>query len=91
MFHSRLPAEHAKESIRARNKTRLCLLLAGDTRAAQAVCILTGVCLAAEREGAANAVGLCDSMNGKHPIFRLNFPPNFRLNYLRVLGLGFRV
>jgi hypothetical protein len=31
------------------------------------------------------------TMNGKHLIFRLNFPPNFRLNYLRVLGLGFRV
>jgi hypothetical protein len=30
-------------------------------------------------------------LNGKHLIFRLNFPPNFRLNYLRVLGLGFRV
>ncbi len=29
--------------------------------------------------------------NGKHLIFRLNFPPNFRLNCLRVLGLGYRV
>ena len=29
--------------------------------------------------------------NGYHLIFRLNFPPNFRLNYLRVLGIGYRV
>ncbi len=29
--------------------------------------------------------------NGKHLIFRLIFPPNFRLNYLRVLGIGYRV
>ncbi len=33
----------------------------------------------------------CRFKNGKHLIFCLNFPPNFRLNYLRVLGLGFRV
>jgi hypothetical protein len=31
------------------------------------------------------------TINGKHLIFRLNFPPNFRLNDLRVLGLGYRV
>jgi hypothetical protein len=37
------------------------------------------------------AGGASGSMNGKHLNFRLNFPPNFRLNYLRVLVLGFRV
>jgi hypothetical protein len=37
------------------------------------------------------SAGRRGTMNGKHLIFRLNFPPNFCLNYLRVLGLGFRV
>ena len=36
-------------------------------------------------------LGRGGTMNGKHLIFRLKFRPNFRLNYLRILGLGFRV